>query len=77
MYHIATTSFHSLSCTCSLSDIFRVPSLLVFEHLKKMKCRDVILFLGGPNCAGRSLNGDEFGLPVRRTGMEEHWSNAF
>lgn len=40
----------------------------MFEHLKKMKCREVILFLGGPNCAGRSLNGDEFGLSVRLTG---------
>lgn len=47
------------------------------EHLKKMNCREAVLFLGGHNCAGRSLSGDEFGLPVRRTGMEEQGFLSF
>lgn len=56
MYHIAMTSFHPVLFTCSLSEIFSEPPLVVSEHLKMKVCVFVkaggTLFLDGHNCAG-------------------------
>lgn len=38
MYHIAMTSFHPVLFTCSLSEIFSEPPLVVSEHLKMKVC---------------------------------------